>query len=134
MKLFETFQLGAQYENWEFQLENHQDLVIADRYKLTDYSLEVLHYNVSKTLLYFNADILVRVDYIIESNFKENLFLQITLELKTEFEKYYQKRGVSNDNIFNLWLFNDKFVKVMMSLDRNTITICYGKTIYEKLN
>ena len=40
MKLFETFQLGAQYENWEFQLENHQDLVIADRYTLTNHSLK----------------------------------------------------------------------------------------------
>lgn len=63
-KLYDHFALGKHYENWEFQLENHQDLIMVDRYDVTDVS----HYRqkdqkgkLSKIFLYFNADILVKV-------------------------------------------------------------------------
>lgn len=89
-KLYDHFALGMHYENWEFQLENHQDLVIADRYDIVDvsqYSLLNKKCKLLEIFLYFNADILVKVTAsYYEKDKNRKLFISYSYEEYSKIE------------------------------------------------
>lgn len=69
------FQLGTQYENWEFNLkaippyEILEGELTLDIYEYFGEPIFLFQYPISKALLYFNVDILHKVIYEVDMKF-----------------------------------------------------------------
>ncbi len=71
---FIPFQIGEQYENWEFDLEPVKTSKTYDKYRYikTDQK-ELLNVPVKQILLTFNLDILFQVEYYFEVKYFQQL-------------------------------------------------------------
>lgn len=85
---FIKFQIGMQYENWEFDLEPI-DLDIKkdyDKYRYFKNDItEVFGVEVVDIFLYFNLDVLFKIEVFLMLSLEQNNFIQIAEELKNTY-------------------------------------------------
>lgn len=71
---FIPFQIGEQYENWEFDLEPVKTTKTYDQYKyLKADQRELFYIPINQILLTFNLDILFQVEYQFETKYFQQL-------------------------------------------------------------
>lgn len=128
---FIPFQLGMQYENWEFDLDAGEDLVICDRYRyIKDDILEMLGVPIADIYLYFNGDILVRVDLKFQKGNTPSIFIDLAVKLKSKCGKQNIESDVEKTIIYKEWTDVKKSILLQQHLDTNSIYIVISKLKY----
>lgn len=127
---FIPFQLGEGYENWEFYLNEFEDLIICDKYKYigTDF-LSILGQTIKCVYLYFNTDMLVRVNVILKAK-KSQEFIDISDKLNYKMKKkgrlnYLQKKILQKE-----WRGKKSLLALQCILDENSLCIILTKNEY----
>lgn len=90
---FIPFQIGEQYENWEFDLEPVKTTKTYDQYKyLKADQKELFNVPIKQILLTFNLDILFQVEYQFESKYFQQLKSRLIEYLTTGTFRDYGNR------------------------------------------
>ncbi|UMB52617.1 hypothetical protein MKD41_09735 [Lutibacter sp. A64] len=92
------FQIGEQYENWEFELEILPDRINGyDSYKYIGNEFKFfLNYLPDETELIFNLDILECVLFVFKNRDKQ-FYKKVKLDLKTNYDIFCKIKG---DKVF----------------------------------
>ncbi|MDR6299918.1 hypothetical protein [Mesonia maritima] len=122
---FIPFKIGMQYENWEFDLEPIKFAKYFDKYKYikSNYS-KLLDINVNSIYLFFNLDILFRVEIIMDINFVlgfHNLVQKLNFHFKTDgilnkiTEEVFEKKWKGeSSNLYLQYYFKTKIIKLVL--------------------
>ncbi len=98
------FAIGEQYENYEFQLSSIKEYVeneiSYEAYLYTGSGNSIFNQEADKILLHFNADILMKVEYVFNADCFE--------DLKEEIKTY--KKPIEEYPYFISWYFEDKLL------------------------
>ncbi|UGU14234.1 hypothetical protein LS482_10970 [Sinomicrobium kalidii] len=85
---FIPFQIGMQYDNWEFDLE---PLELAEYYEKYEYTRgdikDVLGVEIEHIYLYFKLDILFRVEIVFKPLNPVNQFISLAAILEAKYDK-----------------------------------------------
>ena len=128
---FIPFQIGMDYEHWEFDLEFLEDLHICEKYKYLRYDItEVLDNPVEVIYLYFNWDVLVRVDVEIQNFKNPMIFINIVASLEEKYGKQVLSSNIENTVIQKLWKDTKKILTIQQELTSNTIKLVLTKREY----
>lgn len=106
------FTIGEQYENYEFQLSSFKEIeekrISYDVYLYTG-KKNIFKIQAEEILLYFNADILMKIEYVLDENKFEYLKEQLNVLFNTNlyllwyFENYMISLNKVNHNIILLY-------------------------------
>ena len=127
---FIPFQLGEEYDNFEFYLNEFEDLIICDKYKYIGVDfLSILGQTIKCIYLYFNSDILVRVDVILKAK-KAQKFIEISEVLNDKMRRegrlnYLQKKILQME-----WFGNKSLLVLQGNLEENSLCIILTKKKY----
>lgn len=131
---FIPFQIGMQYENWEFDLDAGEDLVICERYRyIKDDILEILGVPISDIYLYFNADILVRVDLKFQKGTQPKTFIELAVTLESKYGRQLLFSDNEKSTLYKKWNDVNKCILLKHFLDDNSISILVTKHRYANL-
>lgn len=131
---FLPFQLGMQYENWEFDLDAGEDLIICEKYKyIKDDILEILGVPVRNIYLYFNADILVRVDVSFQKGKQPKTFIDLAVSLETKYGRQSLFSNNEESALYKKWKGVKKSLFLKHFLDNNSVSIILTKYKYINL-
>ena len=80
------FQIGMQYENWEFDLEPIDTETSYDKYRyFKDDIIDLFDLEGISIYLYFYMDILFKVEVIFDSRYSEDEFIRLGEKLELKF-------------------------------------------------
>lgn len=128
---FIPFQIGEEYENWEFELNYEEELKYFDKYQYIGKDfLELLNQNVENTYLYFNTDILVRIDIKLGIKCSEK-FHSISTLLKEKIKKEGELKYLEKEILQKEWKDISLILLLRHNLIENTLyVICMQKEYF----
>ncbi len=113
--VFIPFQIGMQYENWEFDLEPVYDDKTLDKYKYIRDDIKVLfNHDIETIYLTFDLEILYKVEIVLKST-KEYDYQKLKNTISLEYGK------VPTYNLISIW--SGKSIQLSIMFDKNTNTI-----------
>jgi len=125
---FIPFQLGMDYEHWEFDLQFLEDLHICEKYKYIKHDItEVLSNPIEVIYLCFNCDMLVRVDIEFQNFGIPMTFVNIVASLEEKYGKQVLSTNPENTLIQKLWKDPEKKLIFQHDLKSNTIKLVLTK-------
>ncbi|WP_420572945.1 hypothetical protein [Kordia sp.] len=121
---FIPFQIGMQYENWEFDLEpiNLSFKISYDQFIYFKKDIkELFGIEIQDIHLYFNLDILFKVEII----FKSKNQVQDFIYLATELEKKYSRQVLvsKNDKLTKTWKDPKKHLIIEHNFKNNQLKL-----------
>ena len=130
---FIPFQLGEEYDNFEFYLNEFEDLIICDKYKYIGVDfLSILGQTIKCVYLYFNSDILVRVDVILKAK-KEQKFIEISDILNDKMKKEGRLKILQKKILQKEWRGKKSLLAFQFNLDENSLCIILTKNEYSNI-
>ena len=128
---FIPFQIGMDYEHWEFDLEFIEDIHTCEKYKYIKHDItEVLSNPIEVLYLYFNCDVLVRVDVEFQNFGIPMTFINIVASLEDKYGKQVLSSNPENTLIQKLWKDTKKYLVLQHDLKSNTIKLVLTKREY----
>ena len=125
------FQLGMDYEHWEFDLDFLEDLHICEKYKyIRNDILEVLGNPIETIYLFFNCDVLVRVDVEFQCNGVPMTFINLVASLENKYGKQELSTNIKKSIIQKTWNCNEKTISIQQNFKSNTIKLVITKKRY----
>lgn len=126
---FIPFQIGEEYENWEFELNYEEETKSFDKYQYigNEFS-ELLGLEVKNCHLYFNMDILAKVNVELKSE-KLNDFYTLgnVIDIKTA-KKGFMK-NISPDLLRKEWMIENSLLSLQYNFEFNSVFLLYKKRI-----
>lgn len=131
---FIPFRIGMQYENWEFDLDIAEDYDICEKYKyIKNDIIEILDVQVDEIYLYFNGDILVRVDIKFHTGTIPHTFVNLSVKLEAKYGKQILNSNDGKSMLFKRWRDIQKSLSLQHYLEKNEIYIIITKHRYFNL-
>lgn len=128
---FIPFHIGMDYEHWEFDLEFLEDLYTCEKYKyIKNDILEVLDNPIEVIYLYFNCDVLVRVDLEFQNLGSHMIFLTTVGTLEEKLGQQVLSVNSKNTLIQKLWEHSEKLLAIQHDITSNTIKLVLTKREY----
>lgn len=116
---FIPFQIGMQYENWEFDLEPIETKMY-DKYKYIKNDIEHLfNLDVKYIYLYFDLDILFKIEIGFNSETPSKQLIIISDNFKQKYGK--NKMKLTKDGM--TWTDNHKRLKVTNEINKNEVVL-----------
>ena len=118
------FKIGMQYEHWEFDLEPVEFAKQYDKYKYIKNDIPiVLDIEVKHIYLYFNWDILYKVEIIFSTVKPLGIFTVLKGMLEVTFGEQHIRTEEYLNDIYVIWELEQMKLKLVYNFDLNSVSL-----------